>query len=217
MNQLFRVFIIAFITVFSFSFAEAQSKKASEFIENGIKKFENKEYMEAIVSFNEAIKLDENAYQAYYMRGNIKQKFADVHGAMKDYNKAIEANAEFSEAYFERGNIKYLLQDYYGAINDYSKTIAINENNLDAYYKRGQAKQQLEAYQDAINDCTKIIEKDKDNVDAYYLRGVLRIEYGQLSEGCLDLSKAGELGDLKAYEMIRERCNDVKCYPSEFE
>jgi hypothetical protein len=54
-------------------------------------------------------------------------------------------------------------------------------------------------------------------VDAYYLRGVLRIEYGQLSDGCLDLSKAGELGDLKAYEMIRERCNDIECYPADFE
>lgn len=217
MNQLSKILVLCFVVVFSGSIAIAQKKKASEFIENGISKFEEKEYLEAIVSFNEAIKIDPDAHQAYYMRGNIKQKFADVHGAMKDYNKAIEAKSDFSEAFFERGNIKYLLQDYYGAINDYTKTIELNENNLDAYYKRGQAKQQLEAYQDAINDCTKIIEKDKDNVDAYYLRGVLRIEYGQLSEGCLDLSKAGELGDLKAYEMIRERCNDVKCYPSDFE
>jgi hypothetical protein len=38
----------------------------------------------------------------------------------------------------------------------------------------------------------------------------LRIEHGQLEDGCLDLSKAGELGDLKAYEMIREKCNN-KC------
>ncbi len=217
MNHLSKVLVLSLTMVFCFTIASAQNKTAAEFIENGIDKFEEKEYMEAIVSFNEAIKLDSKASQAYYMRGNIKQKFADVHGAMKDYNKAIESKPDFSEAYFERGNIKYLLQDYYGAINDYSKTIELNENNLDAYYKRGQAKQQLEAYQDAINDCTKIIEKDRDNVDAYYLRGVLRIEYGQLSEGCLDLSKAGELGDLKAYEMIRERCNDIKCYPSEFE
>jgi len=216
MNQFFKIVVLSVLMVFNLFIVAAQNKKASEFIENGIDKFENKEYMEAIVSFNEAIEIDPKAHQAYYMRGNIKQKFADVHGAMKDYNSAIESKSDFSEAYFERGNIKYLLQDYYGAINDYTKTIELNENNLDAYYKRGQAKQQLEAYQDAINDCTKIIEKDKDNVDAYYLRGVLRIEYGELSEGCLDLSKAGELGDLKAYEMIRERCNDIKCYPSDF-
>ena len=208
--------VIAFFNLALVAQVNAQ-KTSEEFIDLGIKKFEQKEYMEAIVAFNEAIELNPKSHQAYYMRGNIKQKFADVHGAMKDYNKSIDANEKFAEAYFERGNLKYILQDYYGAINDYTTTIKLNENNLDAYYKRGQAKQQLEAYQDAINDCTKIIEKDPKNVDAYFLRGVLRIEYGQLSSGCLDLSKAGELGDLKAYEMIRERCNDARCYPSDGE
>jgi tetratricopeptide (TPR) repeat protein len=201
------------ISLVSSNLLHAQ-KTSDEYIDHGIKKYEAKEYMEAIVSFNEAIALDDNSYQAYYMRGNIKQRFGDIHGAMKDYNKSVDANSKFPEAYFERGNIKYVLQDYYGAINDYTQAIALNENNLEAYYKRGQAKQQLEAYQDAINDCTQILNKDSKNVDAYFLRGVLRIEYGKLAEGCLDLSKAGELGDLKAYEMIRERCNDAKSYHS---
>lgn len=207
--------IAGLLLITCYSYNAVSQKSAEDFIDQGIKKFEAKEYMEAIVAFNQAIEKDSQSFQAYYMRGNIKQKFADIHGAMKDYNNAIDANDAFAEAYFERGNLKYILQDYYGAINDYSKAIELNENNLDAYYKRGQAKQQLEAYQDAINDCTKILEKDPKNVDAYFLRGVLRMEYGQLSQGCLDLSKAGELGDLKAYEMIRERCNDARCYPSE--
>jgi tetratricopeptide (TPR) repeat protein len=215
-NRLLTLIAIITILIVRVTSVNAQ-KKASDYIDDGIKLFENKEFMEAIVSFNKAIELDSSSYQAFYMRGNIKQKFSDIHGAMKDYNYAIEANSKFPEAYFERGNVKFMLSDYYGAINDYTKTIELNENNLDAYYKRGQAKQQLEAYQDAITDCTKILEKDPKNVDAYFLRGVLRIEYGQLSQGCLDLSKAGELGDLKAYEMIRERCNDARCYPSDMD
>ena len=203
------------ICLFSVSLSALAQETAEEYIDLGIKKFEAKEYMEAIVAFNEAIETDPSSHQAYYMRGNIKQKFSDIHGAMQDYNRALDVKSDFSEAYFERGNIKYMLQDYYGAINDYTKAIEFNENNLEAYYKRGQAKQQLEAYQDAINDCTKIIEKDPKNVDAYFLRGVLRLEYGQRTQGCLDLSKAGELGDLKAYEMIRERCNDRCCPPGD--
>ena len=91
--------------------------------------------------------------------------------------------------------------------SDFSKTIALDDTHVDAYYKRGQAKHQIEAYKDAINDCTKILEINPKNVDAYYLRGVLRVEYGQIEMGCLDLSKAGELGDLNAYEVIRQRCN----------
>jgi hypothetical protein len=39
------------------------------------------------------------------------------------------------------------------------------------------------------------------------MRGILRIDFGDQKNGCLDLSKAGELGDLKAYEVIKEKCN----------
>jgi tetratricopeptide (TPR) repeat protein len=200
--------LLSFILLSS---AQLFAQKVDDIINEGITKFEAKEYVEAILLFNRAIERDANAHRAYFMRGNIKKLFEDIHGAMKDYNRAIEINPKFTEAYLERGNIKYILQDYYGAIDDFSKVINVQQNNVEAYFKRGQAKQQLEAYEDAINDCTKILEINPKNVDAYYLRGVLRIEYGQRTLGCLDLSKAGELGDLKAYEIIREKCNDRKC------
>ena len=99
------------------------------------------------------------------------------------------------------------LQDYYGAIDDFSAAVAINENYIDAYLNRGKAKQFLQAYEDAINDCTKILQINPKNIDAYYMRGVLRIDFGDLKNGCLDLSKAGEMGDTKAYQAIKERCN----------
>ena len=51
------------------------------------------------------------------------------------------------------------------------------------------------------------IQINPKNVDAYFMRGVLRIEFGDMKNGCLDLSKAGELGDSKAYEVIKEKCN----------
>ncbi len=42
---------------------------------------------------------------------------------------------------------------------------------------------------------------------AYYNRGLAKIQLGQKNSGCLDLSKAGELGVDKVYEVIREYCN----------
>jgi tetratricopeptide (TPR) repeat protein len=99
------------------------------------------------------------------------------------------------------------LQDYYGAIADYSSAIAVNENFIEAYFNRGKARQYLNTYEDAIADCSKIIQINPKNYDAYYMRGILNISYGKMKEGCLDLSKAGELGDLKAYETIKEKCN----------
>ena len=177
------------------------------YTDEGIKLFEQRNYIDALINFNKAIELDSSNYKAFHMRGSIKRIYEDQHGAMQDFNRAIDLNPDLFEAYFERGNIKFVLQDYYGAIADYSQTIRLNEYHVKAYYKRGQAKQQLEAYTDAINDCTKILEINSNNVDAYYLRGILRIEHGQLEQGCLDLSKAGELGDIKAYQEIKDKCN----------
>lgn len=204
MKRLVLVLVSVFIAGVSFG------QGAKEFTQKGRDLLEKQEYVEALLNLNKAIELDPNYSAAYYLRGNIKENFEDRHGAMKDYNTAIEKNPKFADALFARGNVKMKLQDYYGAIDDFTAVIAINENFVEAYFSRGRAKQFLQAYQDAINDCTKIIQINPKNSDAYSMRGILRIEFGDTKNGCLDLSKAGELGDLKAYELIKERCNQKR-------
>lgn len=197
----------AFLVLFFLVCITTFSQSAKEFTQKGRELYEKREFMEALLNLNKALEVDPNYSQAYFVRANIKDAFDDRHGAMKDYNHAIEKNGKFADAFFARGNVKMKLQDYYGAIADYTSAIAINENYIDAYFNRGKAKQFLQAYEDAINDCSKIIQLHPKNVDAYYMRGILRIDFGDMKNGCLDLSKAGELGDLKAYEMIKEKCN----------
>jgi tetratricopeptide (TPR) repeat protein len=198
---------LSLVIVFSFLALATHAQSAKELTQKAMDLMEKREYMEAILHLNKAIDADAKYTQAYYVRGNIKTAFEDFHGAMKDYNTAVDINPKYADAFFARGNTKMKLQDYYGAIADYSSAIAINENYVEAYFNRGKAKQYLQAYEDAINDCSKIIQINPKSIDAYYMRGLLRIEFGDTKNGCLDLSKAGELGDLKAYEAIKERCN----------
>lgn len=195
--------IVGLFLLTTFVFAQG----AKDYTQKGRELYEKNEFMESLLNVNKAIEIDPNHAPAFYLRGNIKDKFDDRHGAMKDYNTAIEKNPKFADAFFARGNVKMKLQDYYGAISDYTAAITINENYIEAYFNRGKAKQFLLAYEDAINDCSKIIQINPKNVDAYYMRGILRINFGDMKNGCLDLSKAGELGDLKAYEVIKEKCN----------
>lgn len=193
--------------VLVFCIVSLLAQSAKELTQKGRDLYEKHEFTESLLNLNKALEIDPNHSPAYYLRGNIKDSFDDRHGAMKDYNSAIEKNPKFADAFFARGNVKMKLQDYYGAIDDFSAAITINENYIEAYFNRGKAKQMLQAYQDAINDCTKIIQINPKSVDAYYMRGILRIDFGDMKNGCLDLSKAGELGDLKAYEVIKDRCN----------
>ncbi|HEY5918015.1 MAG TPA: tetratricopeptide repeat protein [Chryseolinea sp.] len=198
-------FILASCFLLISTFASSQTAK--DLTQKGRELYEKREFTEALMNLNKALDIDPNYAPAYFLRGNIKDNFDDRHGAMKDYNMALEKNPKFGDAFFARGNVKMKLQDYYGAIADFTSCISLNENNIEAYFNRGKAKQFLQAYEDAINDCSKIIQLHPKNVDAYYMRGVLRIEFGDMKNGCLDLSKAGELGDLKAYETIKEKCN----------
>jgi tetratricopeptide (TPR) repeat protein len=204
-----RLFVLIGALLFVSDVGNAQTT-AKDYTQRGRELLEKHEYVEALVNLNRAIELDPNNSAAYYLRGNIKDNFEDRHGAMKDYNLSIEKNPKFADALFARGNVKMKLQDYYGAVDDFTAVIAINENFVEAYFSRGRAKQFLQAYQDAINDCSKIIQINPKNADAYIMRGILRIEFGDGKNGCLDLSKAGELGDLKAYELIKEKCNQKR-------
>jgi tetratricopeptide (TPR) repeat protein len=200
-----KVTYILFPILFLSTVLSAQTAK--DLTQTGMDFYEKHDYTQALINLNKAIEIDPAFSRAYYVRANIKESFDDRHGAMKDYNLALEKNPKFADAFFARGNVKMKLQDYYGAIDDYTAAIGINESYIEAYFNRGKAKQYLLAYEDAINDCTKIIQINSKNVDAYYMRGILRINFGDVKNGCLDLSKAGELGDLKAYESIKERCN----------
>jgi tetratricopeptide (TPR) repeat protein len=201
MKSLVSLCMLVLFTTASFS------QSAKDLTQKGMEHYEKREFMEALLNLNKAIEVDASYSKAYFVRGNIKEAFDDRHGAMKDYNLALEKNPKFPDAFFCRGNVKMKLQDYYGAIDDYSSAIKLNESYVEAYFNRGKAKQYLQAYEDAINDCSKIIQINPKNVDAFYMRGILRINFGDTKNGCLDLSKAGELGDLKAYEAIKEKCN----------
>lgn len=77
----------------------------------------------------------------------------------------------------------------------------------ESYYDQGVKKAAEEDYRGAIADLTKTIELDPKYDEAYYDRGLAKLKIGQKNSGCLDLSKAGELGYEDAYETIKQLCN----------
>jgi tetratricopeptide (TPR) repeat protein len=99
------------------------------------------------------------------------------------------------------------MNDYQGAISDFSYAIELRPNDPIHYYNRGISKAKLQDNIGALADYDRTIALDPKYRSAYTNRGILRIQMGQKDAGCMDLSKAGELGDQKAYEAIRKYCN----------
>ena len=103
-------------------------KEAETYYNNGIAKYNLKNYVEAILDFNKSIELNLKFAMAYNSRGVTKNKLQDYEGAILDYDKSIELNPKYIEAYNNRGNAKRNLKKYDEAILDYNKA---NELNLE--------------------------------------------------------------------------------------
>jgi len=134
---------------------------------------------------------------------NIK----DYIGAITDFTKAIEIDPVNAKAYVNRGSVKSFMLDHKGAIIDFNSAIQINPNEPMPFFNRGCAKGILKDYKGAISDYTKAIEMNPSWVaNLYFNRGLAQIELGQKESGCLDLYKAGELGNKTALVAVIKYC-----------
>tara|TARA_R110002020_G_scaffold108015_3_gene250616 strand:+ start:2154 stop:2657 length:504 start_codon:yes stop_codon:yes gene_type:complete len=138
---------------------------------------------------------------------NKKFENSDYKGAIVDYTKAIELDPNMAVLYFNRAISREELKDYQGAVYDYSQAIELSPDLPFVYLSRGELKLQLEDYRGAIADFTKEIESDSNSFKSYYLRGLTKIIINKRDSGCLDLSRAGELGYSEAYDAIKDYCN----------
>ena len=116
-----------------------------------------------------------------------------------------------AEDFYQLGVKKNQLQDYEGAIQDYTKAIELNSSYPVAYIyiSRGNSKSELKDYYGAIEDYTKAIDINPKEAKAYYNRGLAKRSAKLLRDkkgACLDWSRAGELGDMDAYDLISRYC-----------
>jgi len=191
-------------------------KYAEAFYSRGALKGRLGDYRWAIEDYSKAIEINPEYEEAYLWRGVAKGDLDDFRGAIEDYNKAIEINPKYAaEAYHNRGIAKGELGDDIGAIEDYNKAEEIETNLKDvrarykrdmdalAYNKSGGLKANLGDYRG--EDFNKAIEINPKDARAYNGRGVSKIFLGQKDSGCLDLTKAMELGE--PHHAIKQFCN----------
>lgn len=165
---------------------------------------QNKQYNDAMVYYNQAVKLsndDRLTSMIYNNLGTVKAELELHKEAVQDYDKAVELNPQYAEAYNNRGNTKTRLGQYAEAIQDYDETIKLNPKLAEAYNNRGNAKAELGQCTEAIQDYDKAIELNPKYAKAYYNRGNAKAELEQYSEAIQDYDIAIELNpkSAKAY------------------
>lgn len=200
----FPILILLFL-IPSFCFTQT----AKQYLELGIKKNMEYDSESALQYFDKAIALDRKLYSAYWNRGSTKWSLFDYKGAMEDLNTAIEIDPSIEVAYVDRARTKISLNDYRGAIKDYDIAIRLRPNISTYFFLRAEAKDQLKEFLSAIADYDKSITLNPIKSlrgESYLKRGIDKLRVSKKNEGCMDLSKAGELGETKAYDYIRKYC-----------
>jgi len=93
--------------------------------------------------------------------------------------------------------------EYEEILREYETIIRLNPDFIYAYYNRAEIFTLEKDYRAAIADYTKAIELEPQFAEAYFNRGISRLSIGETREGLDDLRKAGELGVVQSYSIIK--------------
>ncbi|MEA3479373.1 MAG: tetratricopeptide repeat protein, partial [Bacteroidota bacterium] len=92
---------------------------------------------------------------AYFFRGNVRDRYQDYPGALKDFNESLKRNPDNILALNNRGIVRGIMNDFKGAITDFDESIKLKPDYADAYYNRGIASFELKQYSNACIDWEK--------------------------------------------------------------
>src|SRR5690606_25091130 len=100
--------------------------------------------------------------------------------------------------------------DYRGGILDFDKAVEVSSGTstiwTEVFFGRAFCKAQLGDYEGALLDYEKVFIHSPNDKVTHYNLGLIKIDLGKKEEGCLHLSKAGELGLSDAYKAISKYC-----------
>ena len=165
-----------------------------------------KDYNKAIEDYSKAITTDGRNTMAYFSRANARLKMADFirQPGLLPEQANLTINGKKADA--DQSQAEQIL-DYEDVLKDYESVIYMNPKFIFAWFNIGNTKVKKKDYLGAIEAYSKAIELEPDYAEAYFNRGLTRIFLNDLNGGSLDLSKAGELGLIEAYNVIKRYCN----------
>ena len=100
--------------------------------------------------------------------------------------------------------------DYADAVSDMKAAADILPDIPYVYYNLGNLYCLSSEHINSIENYTKAIELYPYMGDAYFNRGLVLIYLKDKEKGCIDLSRAGELGVQDAYGVIKKYCENEK-------
>ncbi len=144
----------------------------------------------------------------YYMNRGV------LRAEMIEFISSIENNVH-SLSMDDEGNTRARVRDqivtkydYSEALEDMQKAAEIAPELPYAYFNLGNLYCLSSQFTASIENYTKALQRYPAMGDAYYNRGLVLIYIKDKEKGCIDLSRAGELGVQEAYSVIKKYCEN---------
>jgi tetratricopeptide (TPR) repeat protein len=164
-----------------------------------------KNYNNAFSDYDSALSLDSSFILVYFSRANSRYDLIQFIQSLDNKEDQISIGINTP-----KGNKQISskdLENTYEMVNqDFTRAIEIDSQFYFAYYNRGVVNCKIGNYKQAIDDFSEAIQCRDNFAEAIYNRGLIYILLNENQKGCEDLSRAGELGILDAYKVMKRYC-----------
>ncbi len=169
--------------------------------ERGISQSLIKQYTNAVNTYTDAIRLNPGNPFLYMNRATTRAEMIDFISSIDNSYQRITVDSDPAKRLNNAGTRSY---SYDEAIEDMNKAIKLYPDFAYGYYNRANLMAISGRLPEAYDDYTKAIELAPELAEAYYNRGLVQIFMKDTRKGCMDMSKAGELGIEAAYKVLAQ-------------
>lgn len=155
-------------------------------------------FQEAIVAYDQAIRLNPQYADAYNDRGVVNLALGNFSEGIKDFEGALQIDPQYSVAYVNLGIVRLNSNDYQQAITNFDQALKINSNLADAYLNRGKAHFNMGEREKAIADYDRALKIDPNYAQAYDSRAIARFRLGDKQGAIEDFSRTLKLNPQNA-------------------
>ncbi|MCX6250445.1 MAG: tetratricopeptide repeat protein [Bacteroidetes bacterium] len=152
-----------------------------------------KNYENADVYYNYAIKSNPHSALAFNNRGLNLYLKDDFQGAINDCNNALSIKPDYAEVYTLRGNSRKQLRDYAGSIEDYRLALRFKPKLFLVWYALGGSLNNLGKKQEALQVYDTAIMLNPAFSPGYMIRGTVKFQLQEYKNAIKDFNHSIDL------------------------
>lgn len=168
----------------------SENFSAVETMERGNRFYFDKDYSQALMAYEDTIKLNPTWAEAYNNRGIVKYELGQFSSAIEDYTTAIKLKPNFMDALNNRGNAYAANEQFQNAVKDLQAALKINGNSAVIHNNLGSIYLSMQKFNTAIKEYTEAIQINPHYSTAYYNRAIAHYRSGNLIQAMADIKSA---------------------------